>query len=301
MNAWYPFGRVQTNSPQASFKVSRQFTGQIKDDETGLYYYSVRYYDPELGRFIQPDDIISDLGNPQSYNRYSYVLNNPLKYTDPDGHWPFDQLRAQWRLDAAAARMGALHGKDWTSYDEAARELKIGQYRSGVEAAGNVGIISAVGAATADAADIYINGGQELATAGMASGVIFTRKVSQLVARAASEEAGALTSSGLKWFPYKKHVPQPNLSWAQIIKSTAGDGAARYMPGIVIEKLERAVFESGVLSTRGKPWKYAEFKETIGASGGKPSRWVRVEESSGFIHGHPVTQEEFLKHTKEPK
>ena len=41
-----------------------------------------------LDQFIQPDDIISDLGNPQSYNRYSYVLNNPLRYTDPDGRAP---------------------------------------------------------------------------------------------------------------------------------------------------------------------------------------------------------------------
>ena len=86
VNAYFPFGRAQTASPQANFKISRQFTGQIKDDETGLYYYNFRYYDPELGRFVQPDDIIPDLGNPQSYNRYSYVQNNPLKYTDPTGH-----------------------------------------------------------------------------------------------------------------------------------------------------------------------------------------------------------------------
>jgi len=66
--------------------VSRRFTGQILDAETGLYYYNARYYDPELGRFIQPDDRIPDLSNPQSYNRYSYCLNNPLRYTDPDGH-----------------------------------------------------------------------------------------------------------------------------------------------------------------------------------------------------------------------
>jgi hypothetical protein len=38
-----------------------------------------------LGRFTQPDTIIPDLGNPQSYNRYAYCLNNPLKYVDPDG------------------------------------------------------------------------------------------------------------------------------------------------------------------------------------------------------------------------
>lgn len=88
VTVWYPFGRTQTNSPQAAFKVSNQFTGQVKDEETGLYYYNARYYDPELGRFIQPDIIIADLGNPQSYNRYSYTLNNPLKYVDPNGHSP---------------------------------------------------------------------------------------------------------------------------------------------------------------------------------------------------------------------
>lgn len=88
VNAFYPFGRTQTASPQAGFKVSRQFTGQIKDDESGLYYYNARYFDPELGRFIQPDTDIPDMSNPQSYNRYSYVMNNPLRYTDPNGHRP---------------------------------------------------------------------------------------------------------------------------------------------------------------------------------------------------------------------
>jgi RHS repeat-associated protein len=65
-----------------------RFTGQPYDTETGLYYYQSRYYDPELGRFIQPDSIIPDPGSSQSLNRYSYVLNNPLKYIDPSGHAP---------------------------------------------------------------------------------------------------------------------------------------------------------------------------------------------------------------------
>jgi RHS repeat-associated protein len=86
INAFYPFGRSQTAGPQAGFQVSRRFTGQVFDGETGLYYYNARYYDPELGRFIQPDNAIPDLGNPQTYNRYSYCLNNPLRFTDPTGH-----------------------------------------------------------------------------------------------------------------------------------------------------------------------------------------------------------------------
>lgn len=112
-NVYYPFGRQQVASPQASFKVSRQFTGQIKDDETGLYYYNARYYDPLLGRFIQPDTIIAEIGNPQSYNRNSYCLNDPLTYTDPTAHifsewWSSTKEGAEiiWNpVSSAAARM----------------------------------------------------------------------------------------------------------------------------------------------------------------------------------------------------
>ncbi|AKG53330.1 hypothetical protein DGWBC_0654 [Dehalogenimonas sp. WBC-2] len=63
-----------------------KFTGQ-KLDSTGLYYYNARYYDAALGRFISADTVIPSFLNPQSLNRYSYCYNNPLKYTDPTGHW----------------------------------------------------------------------------------------------------------------------------------------------------------------------------------------------------------------------
>jgi RHS repeat-associated protein len=59
-------------------------TDQIFDEETGLYYYNARYYDPELGRFNQADTIVPSAANPQTLNRYSYCGNNPLKYVDPN-------------------------------------------------------------------------------------------------------------------------------------------------------------------------------------------------------------------------
>ena len=46
-----------------------------------------RIYDPTLGRFLQADPHIQAPNNSQSYNRYSYVLNNPLSYTDPSGYF----------------------------------------------------------------------------------------------------------------------------------------------------------------------------------------------------------------------
>jgi RHS repeat-associated protein len=62
------------------------YTGQEKDS-SGLMYYGARYYDPVLRQFTQPDTIIADYYDPQNLNRYSYVLNNPYKYTDPSGHY----------------------------------------------------------------------------------------------------------------------------------------------------------------------------------------------------------------------
>lgn len=63
------------------------FTGQEIDIDTGLYYYGARYYNPHSGRFISADSVIDGVKNPQGYNRYSYVQNNPITYNDPTGHW----------------------------------------------------------------------------------------------------------------------------------------------------------------------------------------------------------------------
>ena len=54
----------------------------------GLYDYQARFYDPALGRFLQPDLLVPEPGNPQTLNRYAYVYNNPLRYTDPSRHVP---------------------------------------------------------------------------------------------------------------------------------------------------------------------------------------------------------------------
>ncbi|MBI4188785.1 MAG: RHS repeat-associated core domain-containing protein [Chloroflexi bacterium] len=75
-----PFGETLSGS----VPTDKLFTGQRLDD-TGLYYYGARYYDAEIGRFVSPDSIVQNFSNPQTLNRYSYVLNNPLKYTDPSG------------------------------------------------------------------------------------------------------------------------------------------------------------------------------------------------------------------------
>jgi RHS repeat-associated protein len=64
-----------------------KFGGHERDNETGLDYFGARYYGNWLGRFAIPDDFLkeSHVGDPQSWNKYAYARNNPLRYTDPTG------------------------------------------------------------------------------------------------------------------------------------------------------------------------------------------------------------------------
>jgi RHS repeat-associated protein len=64
----------------------RGYTGHEHLDVFGLINMNGRAYDPWLGRFLSPDPFVQSPGNSQSYNRYSYCLNNPLKYVDPSGY-----------------------------------------------------------------------------------------------------------------------------------------------------------------------------------------------------------------------
>jgi len=63
-----------------------KYSGEIFDEETGLYYLRARYYNPQLGRFISEDTYEGRLTDIDSMNTYIYCLNNPLKYADPSGH-----------------------------------------------------------------------------------------------------------------------------------------------------------------------------------------------------------------------
>ena len=58
-----------------------------QNDYIKLTYMNARWYDSSIGRFISGDTIVPDPTNPQSFNRYSYVSNSPINFTDPTGFW----------------------------------------------------------------------------------------------------------------------------------------------------------------------------------------------------------------------
>jgi len=88
---YLPFGEVRTDTnPPYVTQTDLTYTGQRNlDDDVGLMDYKFRFYSPTLGRFISPDNVIPDASNPQMWNRYSYVRNNPIIYSDPTGHFPW--------------------------------------------------------------------------------------------------------------------------------------------------------------------------------------------------------------------
>jgi len=83
---YYPYGGVRWQN--GTLQTDYRFTGQRLSAELGLYHMGVRWYDSHINRFLSPDSIIPDPANPQSLNRFSYALGNPLKYRDPSGHCP---------------------------------------------------------------------------------------------------------------------------------------------------------------------------------------------------------------------
>jgi RHS repeat-associated protein len=86
---YLPFGYEYNPQPTTN---NYRFTGYERDTESGLDYANQRYLSSQLARFSSPDPMSGSLTNPQSLNKYTYALNNPLKFTDPTGAFaePYD-------------------------------------------------------------------------------------------------------------------------------------------------------------------------------------------------------------------
>ena len=95
-DAWGNITNMEyTNETLANANPLR-YRGYYYDQETGFYYVSSRYYDPEIGRWINADSVIAGVGGSiQGYNMFAYCFNNPVNMSDSSGHWP------QWMKDAA--------------------------------------------------------------------------------------------------------------------------------------------------------------------------------------------------------
>ncbi len=105
-------------------------------------------------------------------------------------------------------------------------------------------------------------------------------------------------NSNVKWIDHGwKHKPPRNMPWKKIVESTA-TGPAKYKPEINIKQLELHAWENGAFVSNGKNYKVFKCKDIIGAKWGKETQYIRVECSSNKIHGHPISEQEYLRYIK---
>jgi RHS repeat-associated protein len=227
------------------------FTGQRRESSFGLYYYGARWYDPYLNRWIQPDTIIpSDRGsysslivdyhetefleqlnqenhkrledpqakslpvpaNPRAFDRYSYANNNPLVYSDPDGHFAF----------LVPLLAGALIGGGISTAAYLIAATASGQEATWAGAAG-----AFVGGAVAGAVSVIATplAGTLLHAAGMvASGTALVAGTAAVnaVGGAASYLAGGYTQNGVDAAMGNTPTFEPTIGGALVNASAAG-------------------------------------------------------------------------------
>ena len=85
---YLPYGEtwVEETADDVDEEHNPKYNSQELDRETNFYYYNARHYDPVICRFVTADTVVPNENDIQSWNRYSYVRNNPIIYKDPTGH-----------------------------------------------------------------------------------------------------------------------------------------------------------------------------------------------------------------------
>lgn len=167
-----PFDLIHLPATRASDGWDRGYTGHEHIPEFGIINMNGRLYDPLFGRMLSPDPYIMGTDNTQGYNRYTYALNNPLSYTDPDGEWVQFVVGAVvggfsgWQIGGALGKTG------WDRFWYTLGGAAVGAASGGLGAA-----VSKAGGVAANTAGILFSStvnaaGTSLYTGGKVSGNI---------------------------------------------------------------------------------------------------------------------------------
>ena len=164
----------------------RGYTGHEMLPEFGLINMNGRMYDPQLGRFLSPDNYIQMPENSQNFNRYSYCLNNPLKYTDPSGElFGIDDF-------LIITAMGAVSGM--ISAKASGGDVWKGALFGGLSSAASYGIGSLFGHSLGTLGNEILRASSH----GLANGVIGTIDGHKFSTGFASGFMSSLTGSGMQ-------------------------------------------------------------------------------------------------------
>jgi RHS repeat-associated protein len=209
---YFPFGEMWVEESSNTQRTPYLFTGKELDEETGLYYFGARYYDPRTSVWQSPDPILAKylhgaaggLENPMNFALYSYGRNNPIAYKDPDGNIIF--LAAVpfiiKGVGAAVALYGAYetgHAIGTAGYQIHTGEKTVGQAaKEGAIAVGTNAALSATGLGIFKIADKVVpDSVKQKAVDAVASVVQKTVNPKNLISRQGRDE---MTPSKVKRF-----------------------------------------------------------------------------------------------------
>lgn len=103
---YLPFGEIFVDEHRNIDRTSYLFNGKELDEETGLYYYGARYYEPQISRWLTVDPMAERYGG---WSPYNYTLNNPVIYIDPDGNDIENPILGKVRASVNSALEQASH------------------------------------------------------------------------------------------------------------------------------------------------------------------------------------------------
>jgi RHS repeat-associated protein len=118
---YWPYGGMRSGGVSQTDKL---YTGQqqeLGDAALGLYNYRARFYSTTIGRFVSADPLVGSIGDPQSWNAYTYVRNNPLRLVDPTGMDPICFIICPGAPDQVVVEDGWCHacvGMKWAWIEE---------------------------------------------------------------------------------------------------------------------------------------------------------------------------------------
>ena len=193
-DAWGNVTQITGNTALAQTNPLR-YRSYYYDSETGYYHLKSRYYNPELYRFINADSQLNTVAGVLGYNLFAYCNNNPVKLTDPDGHFPFLAITAAIGAVAGAVIGGVRAAKSGKSvWKGALKGAAIGGL-IGLGAGAAAGVLLA-GSATATVASVVIGAKAVVSVAGSAGIVAGVKMLADNTSQACSSVSQVFWSGG---------------------------------------------------------------------------------------------------------
>lgn len=259
--------------------ISQTFTGKERDAETGLDYFGARYFSGAQGRFTSPDPKMfpHDITDPQSWNKYGYTRNNPLRFTDPNGEDFWDYLVGAANAFGSDNALGAGRATSGNS------DFKTGQ-AIGDAVATLTGTLEALG-----------GGGEALVTSPAALtgvGIVVPAAGAAVAAHGVTTAAiagGNLANAAFASINEQKQAGHEAGTPQNDNRINQGKPTSTFKDAKEGRDLTQDTHATGTTDPKFPNQKTKNYGRPVGtgANGGDQTR-VRVhEDSRGKIHGHP--------------